>query len=131
VYRLMKTCDCYVSLHRSEGFGLTVAECMYMGKPVISTHWSATSEFLNTDSGLPVNFEIVELKRNYGPYQKGQNWADPKIEHAAEQMRRIKNDPELGARLGAKAAEVIRDRFAPKTIAQLYEKRLKSFVMWQ
>src|SRR5690606_30870655 len=47
LYRLEAACDVFVSLHRSEGFGLAVAESMYLGKPVISTDWSATAEFVN------------------------------------------------------------------------------------
>ena len=131
VYRLMSVCDCYVSLHRSEGFGLTVAESMYLGKPVISTHWSATSEFLNTDCGLPVHCELIKLKHSWGPYQKGQRWAEPNIDHAAEQMLKIKNDPQLADELGKKAIEVIEERFSPKAIGNLYEQRLKTFAMWE
>jgi len=131
VYKLMSVCDCYVSLHRSEGFGLTVAESMYLGKPVIATHWSATSEFLNTDCGLPVNFELIKLEHTFGPYEKGQTWAEPNISHAAEQMQKIKNNPELAKKIGQKAIEVIEKRFAPKVIGNVYEKRLKAFSMWK
>jgi len=130
VYGLMNVCDCYVSLHRSEGFGLTVAESMFLEKPVISTHWSATSEFLNTDCGLPVNCELIELTHTFGPYQKGQIWAEPNNDHAAEQMAKIKNDADLAKRLGTKAKEIIKQRFSPKAVGNLYEQRLKTYTMW-
>src|SRR5690606_28641529 len=83
IYQLESACDCFVSLHRSEGFGLAVAECMYLGKPVISTDWSATAEFVNATNGCPVRCNVVPIEKTHGPYVKGQLWAEPDIAHAA------------------------------------------------
>src|SRR3954463_11057233 len=77
IYALEAACDCFVSLHRSEGFGLAVAECMYLGKPVISTNWSATAEFVDETNGCPVRAPLVTLAENHGPYAKGSTWANP------------------------------------------------------
>lgn len=129
-YGLMQASDCYVSLHRAEGFGLTVAESMYLGKPVISTDWSATAEFVNRDNGCPVRAELARLPRNYGPYDKGQFWAEPDIEDAASHMLRLAGDPELCQRLGARAALTIREKFSPQRIASLYNRRLRSIALW-
>jgi glycosyltransferase involved in cell wall biosynthesis len=130
VYNLMYSVDAYVSLHRAEGFGLTVAESMYLGKPVISTNWSATTEFLNQSNGCPVDFNLVELEKNFGPYTQGQIWADPSSEHAAELMRKLFKDRKFAKDLGEKAAIAIRNQFSPKIIGKIYEKRLKSFALW-
>lgn len=130
VYNLMYSVDAYVSLHRAEGFGLTVAESMYLGKPVISTNWSATTEFLNQSNGCPVDFNLVELEKNFGPYTQGQIWADPSSEHAAELMRKLFEDRKFAKDLGEKAAITIRNQFSPKIIGKIYEKRLKSFALW-
>jgi glycosyltransferase involved in cell wall biosynthesis len=124
VYALEAACDCYVSLHRSEGFGLAIAECMYLGKPVISTDWSATAEYLNRDNGLPVRYSLVTLAENNGPYTKGSTWADPDVADAAEQMRRVVSEPALAKRLGAAAQETIERRFSPAVIGARYRKRL-------
>jgi hypothetical protein len=70
IYELESACDCFVSLHRSEGFGLAPAECMYLGKPVISTDWSATAEFSRPPIARTLPAGAVE--RNHGPYGKGQ-----------------------------------------------------------
>ncbi|MFM9032346.1 MAG: glycosyltransferase, partial [Opitutaceae bacterium] len=64
LYALEAACDCLVSLHRSEGFGLAVAECMHLGKPVISTDWSATAEFVTPANGRPVRAPLVTLERS-------------------------------------------------------------------
>jgi glycosyltransferase involved in cell wall biosynthesis len=126
VYALEAACDAFVSLHRSEGFGLAVAESMFLGKPVIATDWSATAEFVNVHNGCPVRAPLVTLDRNHGPYAKGSIWADPDPEHAAAHMRRLFEDPTLAARLGAAARETIRARFAPAVIGARYRRRLES-----
>jgi len=130
VYLLMYSVDAYVSLHRAEGFGLTVAESMFMGKPVVSTNWSATTEFLNKTNGCPVDFKIVELKKSFGPYTQGQLWADPSEDHAAELMKKLVEDSQFASRIGEQAAIAIRDRFSPHIVGKIYEKRLKSFALW-
>lgn len=130
VYSLMYSVDSYVSLHRAEGFGLTVAESMYLGKPVISTNWSATTEFLNSSNGCPVDFQLVQLKRNFGPYSQGQFWANPSSDHAAELMIKLFTDSDFAKRLGDRAANSIRQQFSPTVIGKIYEKRLKSLALW-
>lgn len=126
LYALQAACDCYVSLHRSEGFGLAVAECMHLGKPVISTNWSATAEFVTRENGCPVDYKLVPLERSYGPYGKGQHWAEADVDHAAAAMRRLHDDPALAARLGAAARHTIAARFAPSVIGARYRRRLES-----
>jgi glycosyltransferase involved in cell wall biosynthesis len=126
VYALEAACDCFVSLHRSEGFGLAVAECMYLGKPVLSTDWSATSEYLSAANGLPVNFSLVKLAENHGPYAKGSTWAEPDVAHAAQLMQRVHADPAEAARIGAAARFTIESRFSPAVIGARYKRRLET-----
>jgi glycosyltransferase involved in cell wall biosynthesis len=130
VYLLESGCDCYVSLHRSEGFGLAVAECMHLGKPVIATDWSATSEFVTAENGCPVRYELKQLERNFGPYGKGQIWAEADPEHAADWMRQLHADRALVSRLGAAAQATIAARFAPGVIGARYRRRLESIASW-
>jgi glycosyltransferase involved in cell wall biosynthesis len=126
VYALEAACDCFVSLHRAEGFGLAVAECMYLGKPVLSTDWSATSEYLNRDNGFPVRCALVRLTENHGPYTKGSIWADPDVGHAAELMQRIVADPVESSRIGSAARRTIEERFSPAVIGGRYRRRLEA-----
>lgn len=126
IYALEAACDCFVSLHRSEGFGLAVAECMALGKPVISTDWSATAEFVDETNGCPVRAPLITLDRSHGPYAKGATWADPDPAHAAEHMRRLFADRALAARLGAAARATIAAKFAPAVIGARYRRRLES-----
>lgn len=126
LYLLESACDCFVSLHRAEGFGLAVAECMYLGKPVISTNWSSTTEFVDETNGCPVRASLVTLDRNHGPYAKGQTWADPDPAHAAEWMNRLFTDRALAARLGAAASATIEQKFSPSVIGARYRRRLEA-----
>jgi len=126
VYALQAACDCFVSLHRSEGFGLAVAECMYLAKPVISTDWSATAEYVDADCGLPVRYSLVQLEESHGPYSKGSTWAEPDVGHAAQLMRLIASSPAEASRLGEAARRRIEERFSPATIGARYRRRLEA-----
>ncbi|MFA5265768.1 MAG: glycosyltransferase family 4 protein [Opitutaceae bacterium] len=129
LYRLEAVCDCFVSLHRAEGFGLAVAECMYLGKPVISTDWSATAEFVSEANGCPVRCREIVLDRNHGPYGKGSHWADPDLDHAGWWMKRLFEDRTLASTLGLAARETIERRFSPSVIGSRYRKRLEAIAM--
>jgi glycosyltransferase involved in cell wall biosynthesis len=129
-YALEAACDCLVSLHRAEGFGFVVAECMYLGKPVISTDWSATAEYVTPENGCPVPAKTVELSRHHGPYARGQVWAEPDVAAAAAWMRRLHGDSALGSRLGAAAQATIGARFAPAVIGARYRRRLEAIAGW-
>lgn len=129
LYALEAACDCFVSLHRAEGFGLALAECMYLGKPVIATDWSASTEFLNSSNGLPVRAGLVSLDRNHGPYAKGQLWADPDLDDAARQMRRVMSDTSLRRSLGQAAQASIEQQLSPQVIGARYRARLEAITM--
>lgn len=126
IYALEAACDCFVSLHRSEGFGLAIAESMFLGKPVIATDWSATTEFVTADNGCPVRATLVTLEENHGPYAKGSQWAEPEVVDAATHMNRLCSDRALAARLGERARHTIETRFSPEAIGARYRRRLES-----
>lgn len=83
---LMASLDVYVSLHRAEGFGLTMAEAMVIGKPVIATGYSGNMEFMDSGCALLVDHEVITTRRAYGPYPAGSRWSEPCTRHAAELM---------------------------------------------
>lgn len=126
IYELEAACDCFISLHRSEGFGLSLAECMYLGKPVISTDWSATTEFVNAQTGCPVRYTLATIEKTQGPYVKGQLWAEPDVGHAAEWMQRLVADRALAVRIGATGQRAIETLFSPAAIGARYRRRLES-----
>ncbi|MEJ1171807.1 glycosyltransferase family 4 protein [Variovorax sp. CCNWLW235] len=102
VLSLMHACDAYVSLHRSEGLGLTMAEAMLMGKPVIATGFSGNMDFMNDENSLLVPFERVKVGRPIPPYDADLEWAEPSVEHAARLLRRLYEEPEWAREVGAR-----------------------------
>lgn len=114
---LISVADCYVSLHRAEGFGYTLAEAMYLGKPVIATAWSGNMDFMTNENSYPVDYKLVELEADFGPYERGQTWAEPSIEHAATLMRRIYDNPDEAGERGRMASLFIRRNHSPQAVA--------------
>lgn len=94
-YGLIDMSDCFVSLHRSEGFGLGLAEAMLMAKPVIATGYSGNLDFMNRDNSLLVDYERVEITEDRPIYTLGNFWAEPSIEQASRYMREIYEDQDV------------------------------------
>lgn len=104
---LFQSSDCYLSLHRSEGFGLTIAEAMSNGIPVVATNYSGNTDFMNHTNSFPVNFQLCELNRDFGRYQRGACWAEPNLDHAALQLRLVFSDRARSKRIGELGAKDI------------------------
>ena len=117
-------CDVYVSLHRSEGTGLTIAEAMGAGKPVIVTDWSGSTDFADGSTSYPVAYELTTVTDNVGPYRRGETWAEPDVAHAAAMMRAIVDDPATAARRGAAARLRIAHDYSARAVAETVRARL-------
>jgi glycosyltransferase involved in cell wall biosynthesis len=97
--------DVLLSLHRAEGFGLTLAEAMRRGLPVVATGWSGNADFLTEAVGIPIPWRLVpaeDPQRTY--HHPGLRWAEPDVDAAAAALRMLRDDPGLRARLGAAGA---------------------------
>jgi glycosyltransferase involved in cell wall biosynthesis len=110
-------CDCYVSLHRSEGLGLTMAEAMALGKPVIATGYSGNLEFMNDANSYLVPYDLVEVPASWWAYEPGATWAEPDVDAAARLMRRVWERQDDAGRLGQRAREELLERFSPSRTA--------------
>jgi glycosyltransferase involved in cell wall biosynthesis len=85
---IQAACDCFVSLHRAEGFGLNIAECMGKGKIVIATDFSGSTDFARPSNALLVPYRMAEVGRGSYVHGGGQWWAEPDHDAAVEAMRR-------------------------------------------
>lgn len=124
VNSLIKNVDVFVSLHRAEGFGLVLAEAMFLGTPCVATSWSANTEFMDQDTACLVDAKPVVIERTIGPYRKGQYWAEPDVDQAGEYMRRLYLDPSYRQALSTQAQRDIRQKLNFQTMAQKIERRL-------
>jgi glycosyltransferase involved in cell wall biosynthesis len=121
---LMAACDAYVSLHRAEGTGLTISDAMALGKPVVATGWSGNMDFMTVANSFPVQFELVEIEDNVGPYRAGEQWAEPSIEHAAALMRSVVHNREDAEVRGRKGKRDLETQFSVQVLADLIATRL-------
>jgi glycosyltransferase involved in cell wall biosynthesis len=123
---LMAACDCYVSLHRAEGFGLTMAEAMAIGKPVIATGYSGNVDFMNAENSYLVDYEIGLVGPDCLIYPADGEWAYPSIEHAAELMRRVRAEPEQARQIGERARADIARLLSPAATGAAMRARLEA-----
>jgi glycosyltransferase involved in cell wall biosynthesis/SAM-dependent methyltransferase len=123
---LMAACDSYVSLHRSEGFGLTMAEAMYLGKPVIATGYSGNLDFMTDDNSYLVDFDLVGIGAGAAPYPPDGSWAQPRVEHAALLMREVYDDPEAARARGDEAARSVRETHSARVAGERMLERLEA-----
>jgi glycosyltransferase involved in cell wall biosynthesis len=122
---LLAACDCYVSLHRAEGFGLTTAEAMYLGKPVIATGYSGNLEYMTPDNSHLVRHQQIKVGPWAAPYPMEGVWADPDVEHAASLMREVFDDQPAARRLGERAAADIRRTHSPEVAGRSMRRELE------
>lgn len=124
--RMQWACDAYISLHRSEGFGLNLLECMAKSKPVIATGYSGSEDFIDETVALTVDYKLIDVKNGEYPFAEGQVWAEPDIDQAAHQIMRLIREPNLGELIGRSARARVIARFSPTSIAETISRRLEA-----
>lgn len=86
VLELYGACDCYVSLHRSEGYGRGIAEAFLLGLDVIATGFSGNVDFCSTLGAHLVDYKLIKLGADDYVESENQFWADPDINSAVTKM---------------------------------------------
>ena len=128
-YGTIEMCDCFVSLHRSEGFGLGLAEAMLLGKPVIGTAYSGNLAFMNRENSMLVDYEMVEIAEDRPIYSRGNVWAEPSVEHAAAYMRWIYENREEARTRAARVRPEIEQRLSLEAAGQRMRDRLEQITV--
>ena len=121
---MMASCDAYASLHRSEGFGLTMAEAMAYGRPVIATGYSGNLTFMSDENSFLVPYRLTEVPEGCGPYPAGAKWAEPDVEAAAKLMRYVHDHPEEARARGERARQDLREHHSLDSAAAFVSTRL-------
>jgi glycosyltransferase involved in cell wall biosynthesis len=118
--------DCYVSLHRSEGFGLTIAEAMALGKPAMATAYSGNLEFMANENSYLCPYRLCPVGRDREPYPATSQWAEPDTEAAARILREVYANREAAELRGRRAAENIRALQSPGLAGEIIRRRLET-----
>lgn len=111
-FGFLQMCDCFVSLHRSEGFGLCLAEAMLLGKPVIATNYSGNLAFMHLGNSLLVDYTFTDILEDMPTYKKGNRWAEPSVEHAVVHLKFCYENRTAAAALGEVGQAGIREKFS-------------------
>jgi glycosyltransferase involved in cell wall biosynthesis len=121
--------DCYVSLHKSEGWGFGMIEAMNLRVPVVCTAYSGNMDFCSDDTVWLVDYEIKQLR--HGEYifvRPKSEWAEPSVDHAATQLRAAYDDPERRLAKADTAYNFIRENFSSQAIGKRYGDRLNEIL---
>jgi len=122
---LVLAADCFISLHRSEGFGRGLAEAMSLGKPVIGTGYSGNKDFMREDTSCLVPYRLIPVEEGQYPHWQDQVWADPDVDQAAEWMRRVAQEGAWAKELARNAQREMRQRFAYRAAGLRYRAALE------
>ncbi len=123
---LFQQCDAFVSLHRSEGIGLCMAQSMLLGKPVIATGYSGNTDFMHEGNACLVDCELVPVREGEYLFAQGQEWADPDVDQAAWFMQRLVEQDDFRESIAREGRDTLRLYYNAAFIGQKYKRRLQA-----
>jgi glycosyltransferase involved in cell wall biosynthesis/SAM-dependent methyltransferase len=123
---MVAACDCFVSLHRSEGFGFTLAEAMWLGRPVIATAYSGNLDYMSSSNSYLVDCRLVPIGAGVDPYPSDGVWAEPDVEHAARLIRDVFDDPGAAQERAARGQAELRLSNSREAVGRAVAQRLSS-----
>ena len=126
---LIACCDAFISLHRSEGFGLPVAEAMALGTATVATNWSANAEFMDEKGTCRVGYTMVPVGDRYQHAEGGQQWAEPDIHEAARYLKKLYEDPEYRKAISEGGQEQVKRVLSVEKNGELMKKRLDEILL--
>jgi glycosyltransferase involved in cell wall biosynthesis len=120
--------DCYVSPHRAEGFGATLAEAMLAEKPVIATNYGGCTDFLHEEHSYPVKFSLIPIDKQVGPYLKNYIWAEPDFIHLSERMVEVYENRDEASSKGVLAKIYIQNNYSADVVSKSVKRRMSEIL---
>jgi glycosyltransferase involved in cell wall biosynthesis len=121
---LIHSCDAYISLHRSEGFGMGIAEAMSFGRVVIATDFSGSTSFVTPQTGFPVQFTLRRVAVREYPWADKQLWAEPDINSAASALETVWRRPDLARERANAGQKLVQQRFGMTEVGEMMKSRI-------
>jgi glycosyltransferase involved in cell wall biosynthesis len=125
---LIAMLDCLLSVHRSEGFGLALAEAALLRVPVVATDYGGTRDFLTPFNAWLVDHRPARIGPGHDPYPADGEWAEPDLDHAAAQLRALRAAPEEARRRAERAREDVAREHDPLAAGRAMAARLARIV---
>lgn len=116
--------DCYVSLHKGEGWGYPLFEAACRGTPVVATAYSGPLDYLDADHHWLVRSNPESVSQRYAYYHSGMRWAEPDIAHASEGMAWVHRNRDAAKARAMTAARKLQTEFSVEQVGALAKARL-------
>lgn len=116
--------DCYLSLHRGEGWCYPLFDAVCRGKAAVATGYSGPLEYLSAEHHELIRYKLAPVTQRYAFYHPRMNWADPDLDHAAERLQWVFQNRSVAAERAQSAAELLRARFSSAAIGEMARQRL-------
>ncbi|HEX4260028.1 MAG TPA: glycosyltransferase [Acetobacteraceae bacterium] len=123
---LIAACDCFVSLHRAEGFGRGLGEAMALGRLALGTGWSGNLDFMTEANAALVRHDLVAVAEGAYPHAAGQHWAEPDVAHAAELVRAAIADPDAARARAMRGRREVRLGYSDRAVGLRILARLEA-----
>lgn len=116
--------DCYISLHRGEGWCYPLFDAACRGTPVIATAYSGPLEYLSDSFHQLVPYTLTNVRQRYIYYNSRMRWAEPEIGEASLRMSWVYQHREEAREKARLAVPALQTRYAPEAIGAMARERL-------
>lgn len=121
---LRNSTDVFISLHRSEGFGLNIIENMNAGNIVIATNYSGNIDYMNETNSLLVDYKLTPIQEDQYPYGEGQFWAEPDINDACEKLLWAYHNKNDAQKITKRAKSFIAKNYSIQAVGKIVEREI-------
>jgi len=128
VLGLIRACDAYLSLHRSEGFGMGIAEAMSFGRVAIATDFSGSTDFVTPQTGFPIQFTLRSVAAHEYPWSDKQMWAEPDLESAAAAMETVWRFPDIAQERANAGRRLVQQRYGMIAVGEIMKSRFSRLI---